>query len=40
VAKRGTTVIEWETHHRAFHTALIAAAGAPRLLKMIDRLVD
>ncbi len=37
---RGATVIEWETRHRAFHSALIAAAGAPRLLKMIDQLVD
>jgi len=38
--ERGSTVIEWETRHRAFHSALIAAAGAPRLLKMIDQLVD
>jgi len=38
--ERGQTVIEWETRHRAFHSALIAAAPAPRLLKMIDQLVD
>src|SRR6185295_13404368 len=38
--ERGATVIEWETRHRTFHNALIAAAGAPRLLKMIDQLVD
>jgi GntR family carbon starvation induced transcriptional regulator len=39
-AKRGPAVIEWETRHRAFHTALIAAANAPRLIRMIDQLVD
>lgn len=38
--KRGAGVLEWETRHRAFHSALIAAAPAPRLLKMIDQLVD
>jgi GntR family carbon starvation induced transcriptional regulator len=38
--ERGAAVIEWETRHRAFHTALIAAAPAPRLIKMIDQLVD
>jgi GntR family carbon starvation induced transcriptional regulator len=38
--ERGSAVIEWEARHRAFHTALIAAAPAPRLLKMIDQLVD
>jgi GntR family carbon starvation induced transcriptional regulator len=39
-AERGSTVIEWETRHRAFHTALIVAADAPRLIRMIDQLVD
>jgi GntR family carbon starvation induced transcriptional regulator len=39
-AERGETVIAWETRHRAFHSALIAAAPAPRLLRMIDQLVD
>jgi GntR family transcriptional regulator, carbon starvation induced regulator len=38
--RQGTTVIEWEQRHRAFHAALIAAAGAPRLLRMIEQLVD
>jgi GntR family carbon starvation induced transcriptional regulator len=38
--ERGAAVIEWETRHRAFHTALIAAAPAPRLIRMIDQLVD
>lgn len=37
---RGETVLSWETRHRAFHTALIAAARAPRLMRMIDQLVD
>ena len=37
---RGATVMEWETRHRAFHGALIAAAQAPRLIRMIDQLVD
>jgi GntR family transcriptional regulator, carbon starvation induced regulator len=39
-AKRGATVIEWETRHRAFHAALVAAADAPRLIRMIDQLTD
>jgi GntR family carbon starvation induced transcriptional regulator len=39
-AERGETVIAWETRHRAFHSALIAAAPAPRLIRMIDQLVD
>jgi GntR family carbon starvation induced transcriptional regulator len=38
--ERGQAVIEWETRHRAFHAALIAAAGAPRLLRMIEQLTD
>lgn len=38
--ERGTAVIAWEMRHRDFHSALIAAAPAPRLLKMIDQLVD
>jgi GntR family carbon starvation induced transcriptional regulator len=37
---RGETVMSWETRHRAFHTALIEAARAPRLMRMIDQLVD
>jgi len=39
-SERGATVMEWETRHRAFHAALIAAANAPRLIRMIDQLVD
>ena len=39
-AERGGTVIAWETRHRAFHGALIAAADAPRLIRMIDQLTD
>lgn len=36
----GATVIEWETRHRVFHTALIASAPAPRLLRMVGQLTD
>lgn len=39
-SERGATVMEWETRHRAFHAALVAAANAPRLIRMIDQLVD
>ncbi|HVV92736.1 MAG TPA: FCD domain-containing protein [Hyphomicrobiales bacterium] len=31
---------EWEARHRAFHTSLVSAAGAPRLLKFINQMVD
>jgi GntR family transcriptional regulator, carbon starvation induced regulator len=37
---RGPIVIAWEERHRAFHEALIAAAGAPRLLRIIAQLND
>ncbi|HUC50038.1 MAG TPA: FCD domain-containing protein [Xanthobacteraceae bacterium] len=30
----------WEARHRAFHTSLIAAAPAPRLLRLIGQMVD
>jgi GntR family carbon starvation induced transcriptional regulator len=30
----------WEARHRAFHTSLIAAAAAPRLLRLIGQMVD
>jgi GntR family transcriptional regulator, carbon starvation induced regulator len=30
----------WEARHRAFHTSLIAAALAPRLLRLIGQMVD
>src|SRR5581483_9266635 len=39
-ADRGEAVIAWETRHRDFHGALIAAANAPRLIRMIDQLTD
>jgi GntR family transcriptional regulator, carbon starvation induced regulator len=35
VANRG-----WEMHHKAFHTALIAACGSPTLLTYCDQLYD
>lgn len=31
---------EWEKRHRAFHASLIAAAPAPRLLRLIDQMTD
>jgi GntR family carbon starvation induced transcriptional regulator len=37
---QGTAVSEWEKRHRAFHTSLIAAAPAPRLLRLINQMVD
>ena len=30
----------WEARHRAFHSSLIAAAAAPRLLRLIGQMVD
>lgn len=36
----GSAMSEWEARHRAFHTSLIAAAPAPRLLRLIDQMVD
>ncbi|MBN9061825.1 MAG: hypothetical protein BGP06_14895 [Rhizobiales bacterium 65-9] len=35
-----TAVSEWERRHRTFHASLIAAAPAPRLLRLIDKMVD
>lgn len=40
VGDRGERVIEWEARHRAFHAALIAAAPAPKLLRLVDQMVD
>ena len=34
------TAAEWESRHRAFHTALVAAAPAPRLLRLVGQMVD
>jgi GntR family transcriptional regulator, carbon starvation induced regulator len=39
-SERGTTVIAWETRHREFHSALIAAAPAPHLLRLVGQLTD
>jgi GntR family transcriptional regulator, carbon starvation induced regulator len=36
----GIAVETWEARHRAFHTSLIAAAAAPRLLRLIGQMVD
>jgi len=36
----GIAVEAWEARHRAFHTSLIAAAAAPRLLRLIGQMVD
>jgi GntR family transcriptional regulator, carbon starvation induced regulator len=38
--KDAVAVEAWEARHRAFHTSLIAAAGAPRLLRLIGQMVD
>jgi GntR family transcriptional regulator, carbon starvation induced regulator len=38
--KNGVAVEAWEARHRAFHTSLIAAAAAPRLLRLIGQMVD
>ena len=37
--QRAAIAIEWETRHRAFHAALVAAAPAPRLLRLVDQMV-
>jgi GntR family carbon starvation induced transcriptional regulator len=34
------SIAEWEVRHRAFHHSLIKAAPSPRLLKLIDQMVD
>lgn len=39
-ADKTTAVGEWEKRHRAFHTSLIAAAPAPRLLRLLDQMTD
>lgn len=38
--KSGGSLRDWEARHRAFHASLIAAAPAPRLLRLIDQMVD
>lgn len=38
--ERGAVAMEWETRHRAFHAALVAAAPAPRLLRLVEQMVE
>ncbi len=38
--ERATRALEWETRHRAFHAALVAAAPAPRLLHLVEQMVE
>ncbi len=40
VQDKAMAVEGWEARHRAFHTSLISAAPAPRLLRLIDQMVD
>jgi GntR family carbon starvation induced transcriptional regulator len=37
---RAARATEWEARHRAFHTALVAAAPAPRLLRLVEQMVE
>jgi GntR family carbon starvation induced transcriptional regulator len=37
---RAANAIEWEARHRAFHAALVAAAAAPRLLRLVEQMVQ
>ena len=38
-ADRAAVAMEWEARHRTFHAALIAAAPAPRLLRLVEQMV-
>ncbi|MGC1779648.1 MAG: FCD domain-containing protein [Xanthobacteraceae bacterium] len=38
--ERPARTTEWELRHRVFHAALIAAAPAPRLLRLIEQMVE
>lgn len=38
--ERGARALEWESRHRAFHAALVAAAPAPRLLRLVEQMVE
>jgi GntR family carbon starvation induced transcriptional regulator len=40
VTDQPTAVMEWEARHRAFHFSLIKAAPSPRLLRLIEQMVD
>lgn len=37
---RAARAMEWETRHRTFHAALVAAAPAPRLLRLVEQMVE
>jgi GntR family carbon starvation induced transcriptional regulator len=37
---RAAVAMEWEARHRAFHAALVAAAPAPRLLRLVEQMVE
>ncbi|MBM6595279.1 GntR family transcriptional regulator [Microvirga pudoricolor] len=37
---QGHAVSEWEKRHRSFHTSLVSAAPSPRLLRLINQMVD
>jgi GntR family carbon starvation induced transcriptional regulator len=37
---RAARAMEWEQRHRAFHAALVAAAPAPRLLRLVEQMVE
>jgi len=37
---RAARAMEWESRHRAFHAALVAAAPAPRLLRLVEQMVE
>lgn len=37
---RTVRAVEWEARHRAFHASLVAAAPAPRLLRLIEQMVE
>ncbi len=39
-ADRAACAMEWESRHRAFHAALVAAAPAPRLLRLVEHMVE
>jgi GntR family carbon starvation induced transcriptional regulator len=38
--ERAGRALEWESRHRAFHAALVAAAPAPRLLRLVEQMVE
>lgn len=38
--ERSALALEWEAHHRRFHTALVSACGSDWLLRFWNQLVD